>query len=464
MLLLVVLSGCTNVKEQQFEADRSPYYPLAVTVANTTPEITSQSYSDDIARGTGTTICSKAIVVSFGYLAPLCILSIPLDIAPELEYEDRQKEFITKVQSLEPKLVKQTDQSLLLTHVMEYLHRYSANAYEINQETYSLNVEERSRILKEQGYPVTLELSLLSLDFSELEIVDAERKIMLCLTLEARGRTINNLDNQVIAIQSARRRQCKKLEEWLHAGEVEAVSSELYSSLSQYIVDELLFIFKQSDEYMTAPTPIRPKVLLDRIALEYKSDDEVDKNEVIEVQWDFGLNKPERLKDFRPISNVPFVFVSTTPSFEWSTIEGQGITDVKYDFRVFRGGINYFGISIRPKGFLGSSGSDYYPIGQYISPNELIHSRDDLISNTYVIDTCLDTCSWYLWTVRATFKLYGNPRVTNWSVIKNPDTGRSSLIPIRTPASEGSPGCWDKYVDWGAIKDKEYLRSLREYK
>lgn len=451
-LVIVTMSGCSSVKEHHLEVDRSSYYPLAIISASSKPELTSHAYGEDLERGEGAGACVKGIIVSFGLLAPLCILFIPQDLVAESEYEARQKEFTLKVQSLEPRLIEQTNQTLLRSHAMEYLHKHDADAHEIDQESYPSNLEERSNSLMKHGYPVTLELSLLSLDFSEHKIRNAEDELAFCLTMKAQGKTITNNGNHEITTEEAQAWNCKLLQEWLLDGVMEKESSKLYSSLSKLILDEILFSYKKSEDKVTAPIPLTPKVIIEKVAVLYENEDTFEKRVVIEEQWDRRY-KPKLLKDFASVDDVQFTDVSIKPHFEWMTFRGPGITDVRYSFRIYRGKPWAFAVESKPKGFLGMDGKEDYPLTQYVTPREIVYSRDALITTLHEIDILLEPCSWYFWTVRASFKLYGNPRVTDWSVNQVNSRSRwfETYFPIRTPASEDNPTCWEQEVDWGPL-------------
>ena len=454
-LLLVALYGCVDIKEQQYEVDRSPYYPLAVISVNTKPEFTSEADITDLDRGKGTGSCAKGIIVSFGLLAPLCILSIPQDMIVESEYEERQRVFTTKIKSLEPRLIKQTDQLLLRSHAMKYLLEKSADAYEVNQESYPVDIKERARSLKQQGYASMLELSLLSLDLIERKVLNTKNESMLCVTLKGQGRIFKNDGNQEVAVEEAQARVCRHLQELLKDGVLESELSELYSSLSKYILDEIIFNYKKSLDEVTSPSPITPKVLNDEVEVVYEDENTLEKYVVIEEQR-ISRHAPKLLKDFASIDGVQFTEVSKKPRFEWTTLNGQGITDVRYDLRIYSGRPITTSFSSKLHDMF--SGNTY-PATQYITTSELVYSRDGLETASHEIDTTLESCRWYFWTIRASFQLNGKPRVTDWSVnLANwfyTPTWYKAYYPIRTPASEEEPACWEQAVDWGPIKVKD---------
>jgi len=450
-LLLVAVSGCAGIKEQQFEVDRSLYYPMAVISVNSKPEFTSEADITDLDRGKGSGACAKGIIVSFGLLAPLCIFSIPQDMIVESEYEERHKAFTSKIQSLEPRIIKQADQSLLRSHVMGYLLEKKADAYEVNQESYSIDIEDRAHSLKQQGYATTLELTLLSLDITERRVRNAENDSALCLTLKGQGKILKNDGNREIAEEESQVWGCRLLQDLLLDGVLESELSELYSSLSKNILDEVLFNFKKSDDEVTAPSPIIPKVLDEKVAVVYEDENTLEKYVIIEEQRT-ALYAPKLMRDFASIDSVQFTEVSTKPRFEWTIFNGHGINDVRYDFRIYRGRPI---ITSYTSKVLDMFSGNTYPASQYITSRELVYSRDGLITTSHEIDTTLEPCSWYFWTVRASFQLNGNPRVTDWSVnLANwfyTPTWYKAYYPIRTPASEDAPSCWEQPVDWGPI-------------
>lgn len=110
------------------------------------------------------------------------------------------------------------------------------------------------------------------------------------------------------------------------------------------------------------------------------------------------------------------------PTFRWATFPHKKdlesgepevrdalgrITDVTYDLKIFR------------------SENDY--------PAELIYSKQGLPEPFHTIDTPLETCMKYFWSVRARFKLGNKTRVTGWSVWVILDMGEnpwhSSYVP-----------------------------------
>jgi hypothetical protein len=334
---------------------------------------------------------------------------------------------------------------------MGYLLEKKADAYEVNQESYSIDIEDRAHSLKQQGYATTLELTLLSLDITERRVRNAENDSALCLTLKGQGKILKNDGNREIAEEESQVWGCRLLQDLLLDGVLESELSELYSSLSKNILDEVLFNFKKSDDEVTAPSPIIPKVLDEKVAVVYEDENTLEKYVIIEEQRT-ALYAPKLMRDFASIDSVQFTEVSTKPRFEWTIFNGHGINDVRYDFRIYRGRPI---ITSYTSKVLDMFSGNTYPASQYITSRELVYSRDGLITTSHEIDTTLEPCSWYFWTVRASFQLNGNPRVTDWSVnLANwfyTPTWYKAYYPIRTPASEDAPSCWEQPVDWGPI-------------
>lgn len=115
-------------------------------------------------------------------------------------------------------------------------------------------------------------------------------------------------------------------------------------------------------------------------------------------------------------ASVVFVKVdSLHPTFRWESFprshdvkeDKQGmlsrIKDVTYDLKIWR----------------------------YVNESlTLIYSRQGLPENNHKIENPLETCSKYLWTVRARFRIDDQTRVTEWGVSK---------LPWRAPSPQSLP-------------------------
>lgn len=453
MFLLIIfgLYGCNEIKEQHLESDRSGYYPLAVVSASSKPEITSAAYRDNIRRGQGTVQCVVYTTMSFGLLAPFCIPAIAADAMTENQHEKLQKEFDSKMMSFESSLKVIADQNLLRNSAIEYLQNQGSDAYEIAQMPTRTDSISAMQQLSRQGYPAALELSLLSLDFSEREvIIDRERKISYCLTVEVQARTIKTKNEEEIALEERRAGKCMSLEEWLEDGKLDSESTRLYRALSEYMIDDLLFIYHKDNSDQLTISPIKPELLIENEEIVVEDADSFEKKVVIEERWD-NRGKPQLRKDFASFIDLQFTEVTTNPDFEWEAVSELGIKNVRYDFRIYKGKPRPTAIT-SSKGMLDFSGNKY-PLMQYIFPGELFYSRDNLTSNTHQLELPLETCSWYFWTVRADFELNGESRVTEWSKVKaNPyKSTLGTFYPIRTIASDDNPDCWEQKVDWGPL-------------
>ena len=88
---------------------------------------------------------------------------------------------------------------------------------------------------------------------------------------------------------------------------------------------------------------------------------------------------------------------STRPELRWESFprpwDGAGVEAVQYDLRLY-----------------GAVAS-----GAAMAPGELLYERRGLTAPGHRVERALAACGRYFWTVRARFRLAGQPRVTEWS-------------------------------------------------
>jgi hypothetical protein len=100
---------------------------------------------------------------------------------------------------------------------------------------------------------------------------------------------------------------------------------------------------------------------------------------------------------------------------------GERITDVSYEFRLWRVGKEFSGDVERPSGSSGWIGSadDYRYSWMHecrdTDPGELIYTRRGIRDPNHTVETPLHPASHYYWSIRAQFRLDGSRRVTEWS-------------------------------------------------
>lgn len=440
VLILVILGGCSISPHDQHHSqlDRSAYYPLAVYSVDSIDQFESNAYTDDIKYG-GTPKCViGTLAYTFGLLAPLCLLTAAQDVAAMSETAGRVKDFENSTDSLLKEIEELADVALYRKQVMKYLNEKGVDATDIMLTTStSKNIEivELSKL----GYKTAMELKLLLVNFYQ----DKEE---FCLTTNVIAKLIGTEDRQVIAIKETTSGVCKSLNEWVAIESLENIVTELYFQASKHIINDILFMYEDlSDEdigltiFKPKPSPIVKLEEFEEWSKRIAACDPIDMDcgeiwrSIVPVR-----KKPKRYKDIElilvsqgvnPNSHLEyglyFTEVSTTPEFKWKALDALGITDVRYDLRVYKGEIR--------------NQSYYYQV----EGTELIYSRDDIFEAQHKSEIEFQPCSWYFWTVRARFYYYGEFRMSKWSS----PVGSYVYYPIRTKASKEDPQCWDRRIN-----------------
>ena len=86
---------------------------------------------------------------------------------------------------------------------------------------------------------MALEMTLLSVDFSEIEMKSDKKTQQNCLTIEIQGRAILTSNSQQVAIEKDKGEMCQPFEKWLPEGNIEKAVSNISSSLTKYIINEI---------------------------------------------------------------------------------------------------------------------------------------------------------------------------------------------------------------------------------
>jgi len=416
---LAFLCGCAaGVDPRHLEADRSDYYPLAVVAASEDPLIAGKT--ERAANQHGATFgCIITTIWSYGILAPLCAPAVVVDGVAAVKVANLEKEHADKVQSLKPRFNTVTEQATLRSHAVHYLRTHSADVHEIMEESLPSDPLARSRELRKRGYPMALELALLSLDFSERRLEGNDWSF--CLVARIQASAIATSKNTLVASEEARGGTCKPLEDWLKDGELEETALNMYAQLSVAVVNDLLLLHRKPASDLSPLSPLAP--------LPVSTDDHYGR-----------AHKPKIRQDFQACCFSKFTDISTKPRFEWSAFNETDVSDVRYDLQIRRGQIS---ITVWVQRWSG-----YKPGAQVISPAGVVYSRQNLPRTWHELERPLEPCSWYFWAVRARYRLNGHPRVTEWSVEKFPPHGVPSMYPIRTIASNDDLDCWNDAVDW----------------
>lgn len=472
-LVQLVVSGCaslTAVPEEYYEVHREAITPLLVVRAEYLPRIDS----DFLLRGKGQGAAAGA-GEGFVYCAvhslatgPFAPLMVTLLCPPMMAVgavvgasQAEAKETVIQAETgLDQVLAELKSQDRLVNEVMRYLGESGLSATLADPGRVpgptAPDLTPTYRDLPLPGYPGLLEVGLSEIRFDS----PGTKSLVACLTLKARLRILELPSDRVR--QSFEYREnagCRPIEEWLRRGgkELPQVLGQAYERLVRVVIDELFLIYHpqplretKSKTEATAAAPALHRKLVPEFALRPISPplQETDLN----LLTAFTRKKRGILHGY---GGLQFTDVeSLTPTFFWESFPREqdiihaggnagAFSDVTYDFRIFNSVIG---------------------LGNAVGPRDVVYERKGLQNPEHRPTRPLDSCEWFFWTVRARFKLYGAPRITEWSGIYHSLGGKTypaayrrnqeSLLtaggftdnlyfPIRTPASKQDPGCWD---------------------
>ena len=165
-----------------------------------------------------------------------------------------------------------------------------------------------------------------------------------------------------------------------------------------------------------------------------------------------GCAKPHPAEGLRPLplvmDNDPLTreVMSLQPFFQWEPFPRRSdlkadrsgaldrIQSVTYDLRIWRAEGSNPGVCrpwLRTYGWEATGWPCVYPA-------ELAYAREGLTNPFHTVETPLAPSTIYLWTVRARFRLDGQPRVTEWSVLN--ETEKHLIYPKPRDATRPSLG------------------------
>ena len=94
---------------------------------------------------------------------------------------------------------------------------------------------------------MALEMTLLSVDLTGQRVLSEKLTSGFCLTILIQGRAINTGNRKSVAVERVKGQHCHSMEEWMQDGVLEKAMSTLSSSLTQYVLNEILFIYHKED-------------------------------------------------------------------------------------------------------------------------------------------------------------------------------------------------------------------------
>lgn len=473
----LITSGCaalTAIPENYYEVRRDAVAPLLVVRAEYLPRIDSdfrlrgKGQGTAAGAGTGFAYCALESLAT-GPFAPLMmtLLCPPMMVAGAVvgATQAEAKEKVVKAEAnFDQILAELQTQDRLINEVMRYLGTNGLQATLADVERVpgptAPELEPSYHGLPYAGYPTLLEVGLQEIRFDS----PGTKSLYACLTLKARLRNLELPGNRVR--QSFTYRQsagCRPVEEWLRQGsdDFPRILEQAFGRLVEIAIDELFLMYHpqplvEGASVTTPPlqdTDVVPALherLVPAFALRPVSPPL--KEPGLNILTAFTNKKRGILHGF---GGLQFTDVdSLTPAFVWESFPrpqdvahadgtAAAFSDVTYDFRLFNGAIG---------------------LGNVVGPRDVVYERTGLTRPEHQLDTPLDHCQWYFWTVRARFKLFGASRVTEWSgifhslggkvypasyrrdqesLVTAGNFGEKLYFPIRTPASKQEPACWD---------------------
>lgn len=288
--------------------------------------------------------------------------------------------------------------------------------------------------------PMVLELSVLDAGFSRRPT--ATRKDGYALVLTTQARLLDTRSQAVLDLMKhAHRSEARTATEWLqdNAASFERAVDEAIQSNARDIVLEFFRLYYP-------PSPAEPQVdahrlvplhVLNPIHPEPRRGG-LDLREIVSRKY---------IKGWAGFDVVPVNGLQ--PTFRWEALprpidlpgsEGdpRHFSDVTYEMSVFRAVVKRTD-SVRT----------------YVA-GPLVYARNGLTEPWHRIEAPLQACVRYAWTVRARFKLDGQPRVTEWTVstgapwkqrrsVEPPEQDASEFyLLFRAPPADGSTQCTDR--------------------
>lgn len=287
--------------------------------------------------------------------------------------------------------------------------------------------------------PMVLEVSVLDVGFTRWTTQTRKEGYALVLTTQAR--LLDTRSQAVLdQMKHTHRSEARTATDWLqdNAASFERAVDEAIQSNARDIVLEFFRLYYP-------PAPAEPQADAHRLVPPYVLQPihpeprrgGLDLREIVSRTYIKGWGG----FDIVPVSELQ-------PTFRWEAFprpvdlpgsggDGRHFTDVSYEMSVFRAVVKRTD-SVRT----------------YVA-GPLVYARKGLTEPSHRIEEPLQPCARYAWTVRARFKLDGQPRVTEWTVSTGaPWKGRRSVDPFleasefyllfRAPPADGSTECTDR--------------------
>ena len=290
------------------------------------------------------------------------------------------------------------DPAYLQTRVLEHVQSYGNENVELEfirlpgDDVKALGGKPDYKALSEKSIDAVLEIELLRVAFR------------YSLVIEARARLVSTRTNTVLSdspyVYKSERRN---LEEWIRddAAPLTLTIQQGMKSIAEYIVDEnFLLFYPQETEVSNEPEKIisnqESESLQDGYEWSKMLDGGYPLKEILIPHYVLAPIYPELNYSFVSVDSVqPTLRWETFPKGDESHTDSGGqihtISDVRYDLRVFD------------------------TVGSTTIPGHQIYNVRGLREPYHTIESKLEACQNYFWTVRARFKLDERPRTIEWA-------------------------------------------------
>ncbi len=447
LLLALAFSGCASVKDHHLDADRSRYYPLAVYSNTSMPELAGRLDPDKTEQTGSTTKCLVgSVIFTYGLLAPLCAPFVVFDAAAVNNNSAETVALQQAASPLLPRLEELSGQNVLRSHAMTYLTERNVDAADVDDLALPRDADARSAALAERGFPMALELSTLLLEYGKLGEY-------FCVSVQVQGTTLETAYNHPVGSETFRKRSCKDTNEWLEGDLLEQEVLGIYAELSRRLIDEILFRYQpiDADSIMFTALSPAPNLEIFERAQQQKEDctphlEDGCNRPSHELYAQLVSRKPSLLRDLRARKSgfaMEFAEVGPSPDFEWSALQGPGISDATYFLTIYEGAERVIMSTQKLSG--------RYPESKMIIPVKQVHKSEGTVGTSPPEPVNLESCHWYFWEVSARYRLFGQQRYTNMTSLVPYMDQQITRIPIRTGPSQENPDCWEQAVDWGPL-------------
>jgi hypothetical protein len=448
-----MLGGCVATPTYISETDRGPFAPIVLLTLSAQPAVdanigvktTGEGGLKGAGRGVG--VCAEATASGQELGALLFLICAPFGAViggmHGLSISEKEKQLRKTTTTAWQSAFSSARQEVLAEFIENYGHQHG--------------LEFTRQLATLDGKPITEDLHLKPYS-------DNDRKPVLLtgvktLSLRRIGRSGKSPSETMVCVRARiftklYRRQntnykeyneivgCKMLSEWVadNGAELKQAIHDAYKRRAENFVYQLFLAYypaqKDAGNRQATSEPIKVNYPpIPRI----KQRDQAPSPEEVEVEVD-------RRKLLVP------VIQGRNLTLDWSAyhpVDAKGrnlsrVDNISYDVLVYRGLITGYSTNTwRIKAH-----ESWWGVG------DLVYQRKIITGTSHTIETALDNCGVYFWTIRANFTLNGWPRTTEWSGLYAMGSGDRMrlaskwyyqgfyLLPFRTgkPESEVS-GC-----------------------